>query len=70
MFSDGGKLELWDINTRDTVCSETAHSDSITGLCVRSYLCSQKRKWGAYILAYCIAVLHMPEISSGMGGAR
>ncbi|XP_060594537.1 uncharacterized WD repeat-containing protein alr2800-like, partial [Ruditapes philippinarum] len=32
--SDGGKLELWDINTKDTVCSETAHSDSITGLCV------------------------------------
>ncbi|XP_045162795.2 uncharacterized protein LOC123527419 isoform X3 [Mercenaria mercenaria] len=32
--SDGGKLELWDINAKVNVCSETAHSDSITGLCV------------------------------------
>ncbi|KAL4221254.1 hypothetical protein ACF0H5_019518 [Mactra antiquata] len=32
--SDGGKLELWDINTKECICSESAHSDSITGLCV------------------------------------
>lgn len=32
--SDGGKLEIWNIETKENVCSETAHSDCVTGLCV------------------------------------
>ena len=34
LFSDGGKLELWDLDTKQTVCSELAHENSITALCV------------------------------------
>ena len=34
LFSDGGKLELWDLVTKETVCSVLAHDNAITALCV------------------------------------
>ncbi|XP_052819412.1 uncharacterized protein LOC128245328 [Mya arenaria] len=32
--SAGGKLELWDVQDKENITSEHAHSDTITGLCV------------------------------------
>lgn len=29
-FTDGGKLQLWDMNTSSLVCDESAHEDRIT----------------------------------------
>ena len=33
-IADGGKLELWDIVSKETVCSVLAHDNAISALCV------------------------------------
>ena len=36
-LTDGGKLEMWDVVTKETVCSVLAHENTITALCVSTF---------------------------------
>ena len=39
VISDGGKVEMWDVSTKENMCSERAHNDAITGLQVGQLEC-------------------------------